>query len=169
MQSHVSTTYRREHADLFRFAYRMTQNREEAEDMVQEAFLRMARDGARMLDGEAARRWLFVVVRNLCLEHFRKAGRWPRANGAGILEDQAGPETAEEHGSDRERAEWVRKAIAALAPPWREVILLREYHGMAYAEMAEVLGCSEGTVKSRLARARGALKECLEPAWEEYR
>ena len=63
----------------------------------------------------------------------------------------------------------VREAVAGLPPYLREVTLLREYENMTYAEIATVLGCSEGTVKSRLARARTALREQLLPLKEDLR
>jgi len=68
-----------------------------------------------------------------------------------------------------EKAARVREAVAGLPPHLREVVLLREYEDMTYAGIAAVLGCNEGTVKSRLARARMALRERLLPLTEDLR
>lgn len=169
METWVSTACRMHYADLYRFAYRMLGSREQAEDIAQEAFVRMAGQKTYQLEGEAARRWLFVVARNLCLDVFRRDTHRQETNNGRVL-----PETIEiasplDEVASQERSEWVRRAIESL--PWdqREVLLLREYHHMSYADLAAVLDCPEGTIRSRLARARAALKLRLEPQWELYR
>lgn len=155
------------YSGLFRFAFRMLGSRESAEDVAQEAFLRLARGGEPHLEGEGARRWLFVVARNLCLSRLRRRGREVSLE---VFPEQAssrpGPADA---ALAEERRGLVREAVARLAPPLREILVLREYEEMSYAEIADVTGCSLGTVRSRLSRARRKLRESLEPLLEEKR
>jgi RNA polymerase sigma-70 factor, ECF subfamily len=152
------------YGDVYRFAYRMVGGRETAEDVAQEAFLRLAGQRNGMLRGESARRWLFVVARNLCLSHLRQAARHQvvAIDPAHPSED-ATPAQAE---MARERRECVAEAIGALPPHMREALVLRVYEGLSYAEIGSIVGCAEGTVKSRLARAREELKRRLGPLME---
>lgn len=153
------------YSNLAGFAYRMLGCRESAEDAAQEAFLRLARKGDARLEGEAARRWLFVVTRNLCMSQLRKRGREVSLETA--PEQKSGLPTPREEALARERERLVREALGRLAPPLREVVALREYEEMSYAEIAEVAGCSVGAVRSRLSRAREELREILKPLLEE--
>lgn len=169
METWVSTACRMHYADLYRFAYRMLGSREQAEDVAQESFVRMAGQETCQLEGEAARRWLFVVARNLCLDTFRRESRRQDAGNGPLRQEVFENTNSLEDLATQERSAWVRQAIESL--PWdhREVLVLREYHHLSYAEMAAVLDCPEGTIRSRLARARSALKARLEPQWELYR
>ncbi|MBN2312017.1 MAG: RNA polymerase sigma factor [Candidatus Hydrogenedentes bacterium] len=155
--------------DIYVFARRMVGNADSALDVTQEAFLRLARDGVATKGAEQARRWLFVVARNLCFGRLRRQAR-RRSAGSEPLETLASPHAGPaESGHAEERRQWVMRAVESLPPHMREVVILREYEGLSYAEIAGVAGCSEGTVKSRLARAREALRERLAPFLEGYR
>ena len=139
----------------------------EAEDVVQEAALRALRYFAALRDGPA-RPWFLAIVRNLCFTHLEE--RRGRREQAGYedetleaLQHDAGlaapdPARALQGRRDGER---IDAAIRALAPPLREVIVLRELEGLDYAEIAQVAGIPVGTVMSRLSRARGRLRETL--------
>jgi len=156
------------YSDIHGFAYRMTGNRETARDIAQETFLRyVERDGAPNGE-ESARRWLFVVARNLCLSRFRTESRHSAAPPDSLLsiDSVTDPSTL---GEQAERSAWVQAAVMRLPSEMREVIVLREYANLGYAEMAAVIGCAEGTVKSRLARARETLAKLLAPNVEDYR
>jgi len=140
----------------------MTRNEADAEDMVQEAFLRAYRfyDNAR---GDNCRGWLLAIVRNTCRT-------WLQAHGAaehttsfdeqlhGGAREQTAPDAALLAKADREI---VRQAIEDLPLEFREVIVLREVEGVAYKDIAEIAGIPLGTVMSRLARARQRLHEYL--------
>lgn len=146
--------------DLYRYAARMLGRTDLAEEVAQEALTRLA-GGGRVLEGEAARRWLFVVARNLCLSQLRHQTRHPEVpldEGAAFAAADPDPAAAALAG---ERRRLVAEAVAALPPAMREVIILREYEEMDYAQIAEVIGCQIGTVKSRLARAREELRQRL--------
>ena len=159
MESPLFETFSRHYRDLYRFVYRLLGDGEQTEDVTQEAFLRLAREGASGDWGdEAARRWLFVVARNLCASRMREKRRRREV----FIEDyddlkSSAPGPAE-MANTRERGEWVRRAVADLAPDIRE--------GLDYAEIAEIVGCPLGTVKSRLARAREELRKRLKPLME---
>ena len=142
----------------------------EAEDVVQEAALRGLRYFASLRDGPA-RPWFLAIVRNLCFTHLeeRRARREQSGYEDEMLESlqhDAGlrvPDPAGALDGRRERAR-IDAAVRALAPPLREVIVLRELEGLDYAEIAQVASIPIGTVMSRLSRARGRLRELLQQA-----
>lgn len=167
----------RHEAVLYRLAWRMLGSRDEALDAVQEIFLRIFR-GLGSYRGEAAfRTWATGIAINVCRN--RLAGAENRASRRSLpldapsreggepreipLPDPApGPE-AEARGAELRRA--LGRALAALTPEHRAVLLLCEMQGLSYEEAAAALGCRLGTVRSRLARARAALRERLEGIW----
>jgi len=142
-----------------------------AQDAVQEAFVRALRffEGFR---GDNARPWLLQIVRNTCWTHLRESGRggvfveldeeldsnvWDPA----MTRVESNPEVLLARRQDSER---VNAAIEALPAAFREVLILREMEGLAYAEIAEVAGLPLGTVMSRLYRARALLTSALTAA-----
>jgi len=157
------TDFSQHYTDLYRFAYRLLGRSAAAEDIVQETFLRAARNHAKQLEGEPARQWLFVVAHNLCVSHIRHSARHQEVSLDAVPETRSrGPNPAEAVDAS-ERAGFVEDAVAQLSPAMREVVVLREYEGMDYVQIADIVGCSLGTVKSRLARAREQLRALLEP------
>jgi len=138
-----------------------------AEDAVQEASMRAFRY-IDSLHGDDARPWLLGIVRNTCftmLERTRSQAEWIEFDDA---EFEAALLQAPQHGADpvlqlqqqRTRLQ-VDAAIRALAPPLREVIVLREFEDLDYAQIAKIVAVPIGTVMSRLARARGKLRAAL--------
>ncbi|MFH1744126.1 MAG: RNA polymerase sigma factor [bacterium] len=158
----LSENYR----DVYRFAYRMLGSHETAEDIVQESFLRLARENPKALVGESARRWLFVVARNLCISHLRKHARQPHIGLDSLNELETPGADPGQSAQAIERSELIKKVVSELPLVLREVVILREYEGHSYAEIAALLGCPAGTVKSRLAAARETLRKRLEPLME---
>ena len=136
-----------------------------AEDVVQDAFLR-AYEYFDSFRGGPCRPWLLQIVRNVCNNWFVRQRRehelvcqddelsaqQPGLDGSGQIET---PQTLLAQSLERQQ---VNEAIAALAVPLREVLVLREIEEMSYAEIATVLGVPQGTVMSRLSRARGELR-----------
>ncbi|HUO81068.1 MAG TPA: sigma-70 family RNA polymerase sigma factor [Steroidobacteraceae bacterium] len=135
----------------------------EADDAVQEAMLRAFRgyDGRR---GAEVRPWLLAIVRNCCYDaagrRAREAGRRAPGDPALVAGNLAAPEADEPLAAAlrAEAAGALDQALAALAPDFREVLVLREIEDLSYREIAEVIGAPVGTVMSRLARARAALR-----------
>jgi RNA polymerase sigma-70 factor (ECF subfamily) len=147
----------------FNFARWLTRNDHDAQDIVQDASLRALRflDGLR---GEDARPWLLGIVRNATWS-------WLQANRPSELiarDDDSEPQIPappsdepENSAIRRAEARLLNEAIAALPPPLREVIVLRELEDLAYREIARIAGIPIGTVMSRLARARRLLSQSV--------
>lgn len=154
------------YGSLYRFVYRMAGNHEMAEDIVQETFLRLAREGSKDLSGLYGRRWLFVVARNLCISWFRKQTKQTEVPMDELNELHADTDNPIHSLTRQERDRQVQSAIASLPPVLREVILLREFEEMSYEEIANIVGCPLGTVRSRIAKARDLLKQKLLPMME---
>ena len=130
----------------------------DAEDIVQEAMLRAFRafDGVR---GEKIKPWLLAIVRNCFHDHAGRGRRLsPLADGQAEAQafEGASPEDEAGQASERRRLEAM---LSALPEDYREVLLLREVEDLSYREIAEATGVPIGTVMSRLARARGLLKD----------
>ena len=170
------TLVKRHQAAAFALAYQMVRHREDAQDIAQEAFVRVFR-GLRDFQGQAAfKTWLHRIVVNLALDALRRRSRHPGASYDDAREP--GEEAREEVGTRpdedpdraleaREAGEAIRMALEELPAPQRAALLLREVEGLSYQEIAEVLGCAVGTVMSRLHYARRRLQERLRPLLEE--
>jgi RNA polymerase sigma factor (sigma-70 family) len=140
----------------------LTRNGDDAEDLVQEAFLRAFRS-FETFQGEDGRAWLLAVVRNTCLTHLKKKGE----RTAVEFDEQT-------HGAADEapNAELVLMNEAALGSlqecleglplEFREVVIMRELEELSYKEISEVARVPVGTVMSRLARGRKKLQQCME-------
>jgi RNA polymerase sigma factor (sigma-70 family) len=130
----------------------------DADDIVQEAMLRAFRafDGVRV---ETVKPWLLAIVRNCFRDHAVRAGRTQPIDDDHVRTlafDGPDPESEAAWASERRRLDAI---LARLPPDFREVLILREMEEMSYREIAEAIGAPVGTVMSRLARARGLLKE----------
>jgi RNA polymerase sigma-70 factor (ECF subfamily) len=145
---------------VYRFVYRMVGRRETAQDVTQEAFTRLAAHTGPLQGALACRRWVFVVARNLAVSQLRESARRTELAAESIPLEAPAPAPFDGEAAT-ERAAAVAKAVMALPTALREVVLMREYESMSYAEIAVVAGCSAGTVKSRLARARERLRQTL--------
>jgi RNA polymerase sigma-70 factor (ECF subfamily) len=140
-----------------------------AEDAVQEASMRAFRY-IESLRGDDARPWLLGIVRNTCFTMLERARNGPELVEFDDAEFEAALGAAEHHASDpgaclqRQRTRvQIDAAIRALSPPLREVVVLREFEDLDYAEIAKIVGVPIGTVMSRLARARAKLRTALSP------
>lgn len=142
---------------LFRFAYRMTRSVADAEDIVQECFLELLRPGCSY---DAAitplRTYLFGIARNQSLKRLGKLAAQSTRDGATL--DAPSPEVQVLR---VELEDAVARAVTALPPEMREVLILAHYEQMAIAEIASVTGVESTTVKSRLQRARAELRGTL--------
>lgn len=157
-----------EHIDaLYGFAMVLTRNRTEAEDLVQETYLRAVRAFGRLMADSNLKSWLFAIMRNAWLNQLRH--------------DRCGPQFVEMDAEESDRAQWldhrttdphivylrklerdeVMAAIDSLPRLHREIILLRDIEGFSYQQIATILDCPAGTVMSRLGRAREKLRNLL--------
>ena len=159
--SAFSTLVRRYEQPVIHFCQRMVQSREDAEDLAQEAFVRVYRNIAKLKPQAKFSTLLFGIARNLALNHLRDTGRRGRGK-IDALDDHALAAASHEQPAQQaqvsELQQLIERALAKLNPSHREILLLRELQGMDYDGIAEVLGCRKGTVKSRLARAREQLR-----------
>lgn len=142
---------------------RMGASRSVAEELVQEAFLRLAKHAPRLKDDTRVGAWLYTVTKNLWVSH----RRWSWLDGTRLIElaEQAfttRPPTPAEAAAANETARRVEQALAALPEAQREVFLLVAQEGLEPTEAAGILGIAPEAARQRLARARKALKEALE-------
>lgn len=143
-------------AQLLRIAFRMLGNWADAEDVAQEAFLRLHRHGLNFNQESALAAWLYRVTVNLCVDRSR------RARPAEELQEMraAGPSAEAELLRD-ERKRMLTRALAELPAKARAAVVLREIEGLTTAEAAEILRSSEETVRSQISRSMARLRELL--------
>jgi RNA polymerase sigma-70 factor (ECF subfamily) len=142
---------------------------DEAQDVVQDAFVKAYYKLKEFRFGANFYTWFYRLLVNQAIDRWRKTSRSPTisfddawvSGESSEPEAVAYPKSPEEVAGDRELAEGITRAIAALPEYHRTVILLREVEGLAYEEIARILDCSVGTVMSRLHYARAKLKEAL--------
>ena len=153
---------------LYRTALRLTHNRAEAEDVVQETCLRAFRGFRRFEPGTNARAWAFTILRHVFLNRLRRGGReTTEADDFGLesaLESATyapDAENPEEHFLQTVLHGDIDRALRALPVMFREAVILTDLEGLTYKETSDVLGCPIGTVMSRLYRARQLLRQTL--------
>jgi RNA polymerase sigma-70 factor (ECF subfamily) len=153
---------------LYSFAMALTRDRTEAEDLVQETYLRAFRGAAQKLPTGDIKAWLFTIMRNIWINDRRRKRRRPETEEWDAGEDETGWHTLAD---DRQRPDLVheqtvlgreiRQAIESLPEVYREVIVLRFLEGFSYSQIATIIGCPAGTVMSRISRARAELRKRL--------
>ena len=156
---------------IYAIAYKYMGNHEDASDMAQEALIK-AYQSIRHFRGDAAfGTWLGKITANRCLDELRKRKNIQLTSLEETLELEEGSVkkelesplvTPEDHAVQQETTAYMQGLIDSLKPEYRIVIILRELEGYSYEEIADLLQCSLGTVKSRISRARIYLKEKIE-------
>jgi len=159
---------------LLNFIYRTVGDRERAEDLVQEVFIRVHRHLARFDRSKKFSTWIYTIASNLAKNELRNRSRNPIVLFQTMTsgwEDEERPlefEDTQSRPDDLFRKRHVRtlveQTVAQLPQHHREVFVLRELEGRSYEEIAEITHCNLGTVKSRLNRARSSFAEIIEPA-----
>lgn len=163
-----------EHIDaLYRTALRMTRNPSDAEDLVQESYLRAFRSMHQFTEGTNLRAWLFRILTNTYINEYRRRQRRPTSASLDGIEEfylydhlvdsrvQPVDERPEDVVIQKLTVDDVTQAIEALPEEFRQVVLLADVEGFAYREIAEIVGIPVGTVMSRLFRARRRLQSSL--------
>ena len=153
---------------LYRSALRLTHNRAEAEDVVQETCLRAFKSFHRFNPGTNCRAWLFTILRNAFLNRVRD-GRREVLEGESAVWESVSESATEMRVRENPEEEFfqtvlhgdVDRALKALPLPFREAVVLADLEGLSYKEVAEVVGCPMGTVMSRLSRGRRLLRKAL--------
>lgn len=149
---------------LYNFAHWLTQNRSEAEDLVQETYVKALKGFSSFESGTNFKAWIFRILRNTFLNS--RTGLKAATVALDLSDDDpalpAEHQTPESILIDQASQQMVQEAIAELAVPYREVLLLCEVEEMSYQEIAAALVIPMGTVMSRLSRARRALREAVQ-------
>jgi len=162
---------------VYTIAYRYMGRREEAEDLAQEAFIKVYRSLKTFRGDSSFSTWLYHVVTNVCRDALRK-------NSRKLEEDSLDCAVTTEKGEIRreivdwsmspallyeqkELGEFLQSLIDQLSPEYKAVIVMREIQDMSYDEIAQAMDCSLGTVKSRLSRARKTMRDMIESSMEQ--
>lgn len=156
---------------LFGFAWRYLRNSTDAQDLVAEVFVRLYQQRDRLRADTNLSAWLFTTLANLCHNHHR----WRSRHATASLDHGAGdPASAHDRAAlactaplpadaleQQEQLDALAAAIDRLTPDLKLTLMLHHYERLSYREIAEITGCSEGGVDTRLCRARARLREML--------
>ncbi len=157
---------RRYEKRVYAIALRSAGSPEDAADITQDVFLRAWRSIESFRGDSGFSTWLFRITMNICVDHARHRQTQPQTMALTNDEDEERPihdtaPTPEEYLDNSELGRELATALDEVSEEHRRIVLLRDVSGMSYTEIAEILEISEGTVKSRLARARIALRKVL--------
>ena len=155
---------------LFRFVYRMLPRTEDARDICQETFLRVLKKANRFREGSRFSTWMYQIALNLCRDKLRKRKRWRLVMSEGSEFDERvasgtlgsraedDPSLAIESSENRSA---VLRALQEIPDEQREVLVLKEFEGLKFREIAELLECPESTVKSRMYYGLNGMRAAL--------
>lgn len=149
---------------LYNFAHWLTQDREEAQDLVQETYAKALKGFSSFQPGTNFRAWIYQILRNTFLTSrtgLKAAQSLSLEDDDRPYEHPAATETPESILLQRSDQQTVQEALGRLAVPYREVLLLCEFEEMSYQEISATLAIPLGTVMSRLSRARRALRDAV--------
>ncbi len=158
---------RRYHRNIYSLAYRMTGNREDSMDIVQEVLLRVYRALASFDLEKPFLPWVYRITWNICADRGRKIGRSPQEGSLDDNERESARLAAPDPGPDKtyeakEIKEVLDDAISRLAEGYRELVVMFHVDGFSIREISEVTGMKETVIKNRLYRGRQMLKKILE-------
>ena len=174
-QGHLGLLVKRYRTPLYNFVYRFVGDRETAEDIVQETFLRCLRHSHQYPAIEQVSTWLYTITGNLAKTELRRRKRWHWVP-IGPSDDEQRTSFSEPVDKDRLPGEQtdanrvqdtVVKAIHNLPEEFCEAVLLRDLNGFSYDEISKIINCPVGTVKSRVNRGRLRLQKTLRSLAEE--
>lgn len=150
--------------NVYNLALRMVGDPEDAADMTQETFIKAYRALGSFRGDSKFSSWLYRIASNVCLDFLRSRSRHPQISLSGADEDDRTAfelpdmsQNPEEQLMKKLSMEAVRRRLEQLPEQQRQILVLRELGGLSYAELAQTLGLEEGTVKSRIFRARKRL------------
>jgi RNA polymerase sigma-70 factor (ECF subfamily) len=152
---------------VYRFGAKMCRDPEDARDVMQDTLLAAARGLREFRGGASLSTWLFTIARSFCIKARRRRVGAPSEGDVVAYEDarqvQATDPTPDVIAEERELGAAIEAAIASLDPSYREVLVLRDVEGLSASEVAQVLGVGVDAVKSRLHRARVAVRDRIAP------
>lgn len=159
--SRLSLLFERHHRALYNFFFRLTGSGSASEDLVQEVFLRLLKYRHTYNPKTSFAAWMYQVARNAHIDTLR--GAKPEAQWSDEMPEPVSHEPrADERIRQVQEHELVRRAMAALPPDKREVLVLSRYQNLRYEEIGQILGCEVGAVKTRVFRAVRALGQAFE-------
>jgi RNA polymerase sigma-70 factor (ECF subfamily) len=157
---------RRYENKVFTVIYRFVGNWADVNDLAQETFIRVYQSLPNFRQESGFATWLYSIAANICRDELRKKRRRPKisldeitASSDLLPSFEAGPDCLENRLEQCELQDAVQECLSTLPDEYRLALVMREIQGLSYREIAVVLGCSTGTVKSRLSRARLAFKQ----------
>jgi RNA polymerase sigma-70 factor, ECF subfamily len=172
--------YQRYYRPMLAFIYRLVQDRQMAEDLVQETFLRVYNNRLKWQPKSKFTSWLYRIARNLCIDEKRRYwNRLVSMDSQFTTRDEDNPSSFLDRVEDVQNdaretlaltvdEELIKQAINQLSEEQREVILLNKYQGLTYIEIADILGVTPESIKQRAYRAHLKLRDILEPMLGEY-
>jgi RNA polymerase sigma factor (sigma-70 family) len=147
---------------IYNFAYRFLRNSETAEDAVQEVLMKVIKHAGQYKSDAKFSTWVFTITANWCRDHMRRHENKRKEPEAVLQSLHASPEDSPERAAERrENEDRIKKALSVLNDEQRGAILLSRYQGLSYGEIAQIYGCSEGAIKTRVFRAMEILKKSL--------
>jgi RNA polymerase sigma-70 factor (ECF subfamily) len=162
-----------QHLDaLYNLARYLTRNASEAEDLVQETYLRALRFAHRFQPGTHLRAWMFQILRNTFLTFYRQRQREPAVAETEVAEGGVIPmfhDSPQEDSTSRGAEVDLERAIVTLPEEFRTILVLSEVQGFPLEEVAQIMDCPVGTVKSRLFRAKERLRGLLPDYRDEFK
>jgi RNA polymerase sigma-70 factor, ECF subfamily len=165
MEAIFNELYKKYHTDLFNFLFYMVQSREQAEDLVQEVYIRVLKSYQNFKGDSSEKTWLFAIARNVAIDHFRKQRGWKQKMIAKweiadlpIKDNSPLPDEVVFHSEEKQL---VYKCLEKCSIDQRSVILLRFIQELSIIETAKVLGWKESKVKTTQHRAIKHLKNLM--------
>ena len=174
-QGYLSILVQRYRIPLYNFVFRFVGDRDTAEDVVQETFLRCLRHSHQFPAIEQVSTWLYTIAGNLAKTELRRRKRWhwipigpsEEEERSAFYEPVDGGQLPGEQTDTHQVKDTVVEAIQQLPDEFREAVLLRDLNGLSYEEIAKIINCPVGTVKSRVNRGRLRLQKTLRNLAEE--
>jgi len=163
----LGVLFDRHHRHLFDFLIRMTGQQTAADDLVQEVFFRMLKYRKTFRDESWFRAWMFHIARNARFDYYRnrpQEAELPEAHADSLKSPVPLPGRELE---SNQQAMLLEQALLKLAPEKREVLVLSRYQDMKYEEIADLMGCEVGTIKTRVHRALKDLREAVQKLSKE--
>ena len=150
--------YERYHRMLFGFFWRMSQSKDDSEDLVHNVFYQILKNRGQFKGKGKFISWMFQIAHNLWADHYKKNKKTYRRDDLEQweLKENLG---ADEQIENEERVRQLRTALNALQDDKKEVLILSRFHGLKYREIAEITGTTEGAVKTKVCRAMADLRE----------
>ena len=154
----LTPLFERYHGPLFAFLYRLCNDRETSQDLVQNVFLRILKYRASYQPGQPFRAWLYQLARHVHHDHWQK-NKVPAADLDHVERTAAHRRAALAGQAAHDHHDALQEALALLPIAQREILLLHRFQGFSYAEIGELLACSEGAARVKAHRALEALRQ----------